>query len=68
MGRLIRKPDYFHYTTGQIRKHINSGESDDKERTPSPTKKLKCLLVKEFLLYYNNENIKVFDTSAKGTQ
>jgi hypothetical protein len=68
IGRLIRKPDYFDYTTGQIRKRIDTWEGDDKERSPSATKELKCLLVKEFILYYDNKNVKVFDSSAKGAQ
>jgi hypothetical protein len=66
--RLIRKPDYFNYTTGQIRKHIDTWEGDDKERSPSATRELKCLLVKEFILYYDNKNTKVFDSSAKGAK
>jgi hypothetical protein len=68
MGRLIRKPDNFDYTTGQIRKHIDTWEGDDEERSPSATRELKCLLIKEFILYYNNKNTKVFDSSAKGAQ
>jgi hypothetical protein len=68
MGRFIRKPDYFHYTTREVRKHIDPGEGHDKERTPSATRELKCLLVKEFILYYDNENSKIFDPSAKGAQ
>jgi hypothetical protein len=68
MDRLTRKADYFHYATGQIRKHVDSGEGNDKKRTLFVTRELKCLLVKEFLLYNDNKNIKVFDSSAKGAQ
>jgi hypothetical protein len=39
-----------------------------KERTPSATREFKCLLVKEFILYYNNKNIKIFDSSVKGKE
>jgi hypothetical protein len=66
MDRLIKKPNYFHYTTGEIRKSIDPGESDDKERTPSASREFKCLLVKDFILYYNSKDIKVFDSSARG--
>jgi hypothetical protein len=68
MDRLTKKVDYFHYTTGEIRKHINPEKGDNKKRTPSGTRELKCLLVKEFILYYNNKNIKVFDSLAKGKE
>jgi hypothetical protein len=66
MVKLIEKNDYFHYTTGQIRKRIDPWQDDEEERTPSATRDIKCLLVKEFILYYDNQNIKVFDSSARG--
>jgi hypothetical protein len=31
MDRLIKKPDYFHFTTGQIRKRIDLRQGDDKK-------------------------------------
>jgi hypothetical protein len=68
MDRVIKKPNYFHYTTGEIRKCIDPGEGNDKERTPSATREFKCLLVKEFILYYDSKDIKVFDSSARGKE
>jgi hypothetical protein len=68
MDRLIKKTDYFHYTTGKVRKCVDKGEGDDKERTPIGTREPKCILVKEFILYYGNKQIKVFDSSAKGKE
>jgi hypothetical protein len=35
------------------------------KRTPTATKQPKYILVKEFILYYENKGIKVFDSSAK---
>jgi hypothetical protein len=68
MGRFTRKNDYFHYSTGEIRKHLVYGKGDDKERTPSATRELKYLLVKEFILHYEGKGFKVFDSSAKGAE
>jgi hypothetical protein len=47
MAKLIEKPNYFEFTTGQIRKHINEGENYEKERSSTPTKVVKCSLIKE---------------------
>jgi hypothetical protein len=65
VDKLTRKNDYFNYTTGEVRKRLDKGECDDKERTPTVTREFKCLLVKEFILY-NNQNIKIFNFSARG--
>jgi hypothetical protein len=68
MDRLIKKVDYFHYSTGEIRKYVDQGESYDEERTPTVIREFKCILVKEFILYYENKGFKVFDSSAKGKE
>jgi hypothetical protein len=65
MDRLTRKNDYFQHTTGEVRKCIDTWEGDDKERTKFATREFKCSLVKEFLLYYKNKDITVFDPSAR---
>jgi hypothetical protein len=66
MVRLTRKNDYFDYTTGQIRKRIDTGEDDEKERTPSATREFKCQPVKEFILHFQKKGLQVFDSSARG--
>jgi hypothetical protein len=38
------------------------------ERTPTATREPKCILVKEFIFYYESKGIKVFDSSAKGEE
>jgi hypothetical protein len=68
MDGLIKKANYFDYSTGEIRKCVNQGEGYGKERTPTVTREPKCILVKEFILYYESKGIKVFDSSAKGEE
>jgi hypothetical protein len=68
MDRLIKKANYFDYSTKQIRNHVNQRESYGKERTPTAAREPKCILVKEFILYYKNKRIEVFDSSAKGEE
>jgi hypothetical protein len=68
MDRLIKKANYFDYSTGEIRKHVNQGEGYGKERISTASREHKCILVKEFILYYENKRIKVFDSSAKGEE
>jgi hypothetical protein len=68
MDRLIKKANYFDYSTREIRKCVKQGEDYDKERTSTATREPKCILVKEFILYYENKEIKVFDSSAKGKE
>jgi hypothetical protein len=52
MDILIKKANYFYYSTGEIRKHVNQGKGYDKERFPATTREPKCSLFKEFILYY----------------
>jgi hypothetical protein len=68
MDRFIKKANYFDYSTGEIRKGVNQGKGYGKERTPTVTREPKCILVKEFVLYYENKGIKVFNSSAKGKE
>jgi hypothetical protein len=65
MDRLIKKTNYFDYSTKKIKKCVNQKESYGKKKNLIVTKEPKCIFVKKFILYYENKRIKVFDSSAK---
>jgi hypothetical protein len=52
--KIIKKPNFFDYTTGEIRKHVNEGEGYEKERPSTSTRIIKCSLIKEFILSKNS--------------
>jgi hypothetical protein len=55
--KFIEKSNYFDYTTGKIRKSVNEGEDYEKERPSTPSRIVKCSLIKEFILWYQNQGI-----------
>jgi hypothetical protein len=66
MVKLIKKLDYFDYTTGEIRKCINEGEGYEKKRPSTPTRTIKCSLIKECILWLQNQKIRIFNPYEKG--
>jgi hypothetical protein len=63
---FIEKPNYFDYTTTEIKKHVNEGESYEKERFLISIRIIKCSLIKEFILWFQNQRIQTFNPYEKG--
>jgi hypothetical protein len=66
MVKLIKKPNLFDFTTVEIRKCVNKGEGYEKERPSIPTRIVKCLLIKKFILWFQNQGIRIFNPYKKG--
>jgi hypothetical protein len=56
MVKLIKRPNYFDHSTREIREHTDEGKGYEKERASTPTRIVKCSLVKEFILFYDTKD------------
>jgi hypothetical protein len=66
MVKLIKKPDYFDYTPGEIRKRLDKGEGYEKARPSTPTRIIKCSLIKKCILWLHNKTLRIFNPYEKG--